>query len=183
LLKRRRRALQERLVRDVYELRISALRASFADGSGAHALAVSAEVEQGAAMVAVRYKAVARGGLITRAATSVKQALESYDRAPVDMLGCVSEILHHSDDLDLSAWSLPPAREGVAYRHRLRQCQLVVVLDGQPSLETEATSRALKAGDVLSFCGGGEGYEVANATSEVVRLLALSRAFGWRLSI
>ena len=80
-----------------------------------------------------------------------------------------------SERLGLSIWELPAGQAAYPYHHHLTEEELVVVLEGRPSLRTPAGWRVLEAGEVVSFLRGGRGaHQLVNRTEETVRFLALS---------
>jgi uncharacterized cupin superfamily protein len=80
-----------------------------------------------------------------------------------------------SDRLGLSLWEVPPGEAAYPYHYHLGEEELVVVLDGQPSLRTPAGWRELREGEVVPFLRGeGGGHQLVNRTDETVRFLAFS---------
>ena len=78
-------------------------------------------------------------------------------------------------DLGLSLWELPPGQAAYPYHFHLVEEELVIVLDGRPSLRTPGGWRELEEGDVVSFLVGEEGaHQLVNRTDETVRFLAFS---------
>jgi uncharacterized cupin superfamily protein len=80
-----------------------------------------------------------------------------------------------SERIGASLWELPPGEAAYPYHYHLAEEELVVVLDGRPSLRTPDGWRDLDAGEVLSFSVGESGaHEIVNRTDQVVRFLAVS---------
>lgn len=80
-----------------------------------------------------------------------------------------------SERLGLSLWEVPPGEAAYPYHHHLGEEELIVVLDGQPSLRTPEGWRDLAEGDVVAFPRGEHGaHQLANRTEEIVRFLAFS---------
>lgn len=59
--------------------------------------------------------------------------------------------------LGLSLWELPPREAAYPYHHHLGEEELIVVLDGRPSLRTPEGWRELAAGEVVAFPRGERG--------------------------
>ena len=77
--------------------------------------------------------------------------------------------------LGLSLWSLPPGEAAYPYHYHLTEEELVVVLDGRPSLRTPDGWRDLAPGDVVPFLRGEQGgHQLVNRTDQAVRFLAFS---------
>jgi uncharacterized cupin superfamily protein len=80
-----------------------------------------------------------------------------------------------SERLGLSLWELPPGEAAFPYHYHLTEEELVVVLDGAPSLRTPAGWRELAQGEVVAFPRGEQGaHQFVNRTAETVRFLAFS---------
>lgn len=80
-----------------------------------------------------------------------------------------------SERLGLSVWEVPPDEAAYPYHHHLGEEELVVVLDGRPSLRTPNGWRELAPGEVVAFLRGeGGGHQLVNETDETVRFLAFS---------
>jgi uncharacterized cupin superfamily protein len=56
-----------------------------------------------------------------------------------------------SERLGLSLWELPPGQAAYPYHYHLAEEELVVVLDGAPSLRTPDGWRELEEGEVVPF--------------------------------
>jgi uncharacterized cupin superfamily protein len=80
-----------------------------------------------------------------------------------------------SERLGLSLWEVPPGEAAYPYHHHLAEEELVVVLEGQPSLRTPDGWRDLAEGEVVAFPRGEHGgHQLVNRTSTIVRFLAFS---------
>jgi len=75
----------------------------------------------------------------------------------------------------VSLWELPPGEAAYPYHWHLAEEEVLVVLDGAPSLRAPAGWRELDEGEVIAFPVGEEGaHQVVNRTGETVRFLAIS---------
>ena len=80
-----------------------------------------------------------------------------------------------SERLGASLWALPPGQAAYPYHWHYREEELIVVLEGTPSLRTPNGERRLERGEVVSFPTGEPGaHQVINDTGEEVRFLAFS---------
>jgi uncharacterized cupin superfamily protein len=80
-----------------------------------------------------------------------------------------------SERLGLSLWEVPPGEAAYPYHHHFGEEELVVVLDGRPSLRTPEGWRELGPGDVVPFLRGEAGaHQLVNDTTETVRFLCFS---------
>jgi uncharacterized cupin superfamily protein len=80
-----------------------------------------------------------------------------------------------SDRLGLSLWELPAGEAAYPYHFHLAEEELVLVLDGRPSLRTPEGWRELQKGEVVPFLRGEQGaHQLVNRTEETVRFLAFS---------
>ena len=77
--------------------------------------------------------------------------------------------------LGLSLWELPPGEAAYPNHFHLVDEELIIVLEGSPTLRTPQGWRELAAGDVESFPVGEAGaHQLVNWGSERVRFLAFS---------
>jgi uncharacterized cupin superfamily protein len=77
--------------------------------------------------------------------------------------------------LGLSLWEVPPGEAAYPYHHHLTEEELILVLDGTPSLRTPDGWRDLEPGEVVAFPRGEQGgHQLVNRTAETVRFLAFS---------
>lgn len=80
-----------------------------------------------------------------------------------------------SERLGLSLWALPPGEAAYPYHYHLGEEELVIVLEGRPSLRTADGWRDLDEGEVITFLRGEHGaHQLVNRTQEPVRFLAFS---------
>jgi uncharacterized cupin superfamily protein len=80
-----------------------------------------------------------------------------------------------SERLGLSLWEVPAGEAAYPYHHHFTDEELIVVLDGTPSLRTVDGVRELQAGEVVSFPRGERGaHQLINRSAETVRFLSLS---------
>jgi uncharacterized cupin superfamily protein len=80
-----------------------------------------------------------------------------------------------SERLGLSLWEIPPGEAAYPYHYHLTEEELVLILDGRPSLRTPDGWRDLQEGEVVSFLrGDGGGHQLVNRTGETVRFLSFS---------
>ncbi len=80
-----------------------------------------------------------------------------------------------SERLGLSLWEVPPGEAAYPYHHHLAEEELVVVLEGTPSLRTPEGWRDLGEGEVVAFLRGESGgHQIVNRTEQTVRFLAFS---------
>jgi len=75
----------------------------------------------------------------------------------------------------LSLWELPAGEAAYPYHFHYTEEELVVVLDGAPSLRTPDGWRELSEGEVVAFPRGEHGgHQLVNRTTGTVRFLAFS---------
>lgn len=80
-----------------------------------------------------------------------------------------------SERLGLSLWELPQGEAAYPYHFHLAEEELLVVLDGRPSLRSPDGWRELSPGEVVAFLRGEQGaHQLVNRTQEPVRFLAFS---------
>jgi uncharacterized cupin superfamily protein len=80
-----------------------------------------------------------------------------------------------SERLGLSLWELPAGEAAYPYHHHLAEEELILVLEGTPSLRTPQGWRDLQQGEVVPFVRGQHGaHQLVNGTEETVRFLAFS---------
>lgn len=80
-----------------------------------------------------------------------------------------------SERLGLSLWEVPAGETAYPYHWHLGEEELLVVLQGRPSLRTPQGWRDLTQGEVVAFPRGEHGaHQIANRTQESVRFLAFS---------
>jgi uncharacterized cupin superfamily protein len=80
-----------------------------------------------------------------------------------------------SERLGLSLWEVPPGEAAYPYHFHYTEEELVLVLDGAPSLRTPDGWRELSQGEVVAFPRGERGgHQLVNRTTETVRFLSFS---------
>jgi uncharacterized cupin superfamily protein len=80
-----------------------------------------------------------------------------------------------SERLGLSLWELPPGHAAYPYHYHLSEEELVIVLEGRPSLRTPEGWSELAEGQVVSSLRGeGGGHRLVDRSEETMRLLAIS---------
>ena len=80
-----------------------------------------------------------------------------------------------TERLGVSLWEVPPGEAAYPYHLHLAEEELIVVLEGSPSLRTPDGWRRLERGDVVSFPRGERGaHQLVNHGDEPVRFLAMS---------
>ncbi len=77
--------------------------------------------------------------------------------------------------LGVSLWELPPGQAAYPYHFHYVEEELLIVLEGAPSLRTPDGWRALAPGEVVSLPRGATGaHQLLNETAETVRFLSCS---------
>lgn len=80
-----------------------------------------------------------------------------------------------SKRIGMSLWELQPGEAAYPYHFHLTDEELLVVLDGEPSVRTPEGWHQLERGEVVSFHAGETGaHQMVNWTDELVRFLAFS---------
>jgi uncharacterized cupin superfamily protein len=80
-----------------------------------------------------------------------------------------------TEKVGLSLWEMPPGQAAYPYHWHVAEEEVVIVLEGAPSLRAPGGWSELRRGDVLSFPVGEEGaHQIVNRTDSIVRFLALS---------
>jgi uncharacterized cupin superfamily protein len=80
-----------------------------------------------------------------------------------------------SERLGLSLWEVPPGEAAYPYHHHLTEEELLLVLEGRPSLRTPQGWRDLAEGEIVAFLRGEDGgHQLMNRTSSTVRFLSFS---------
>jgi uncharacterized cupin superfamily protein len=77
--------------------------------------------------------------------------------------------------LGLSLWELPPGEAAYPYHFHLAEEEVLVVLEGTPTLRTGDGLRELEQGEVVAFLTGERGaHQLLNRTDRPIRFLAIS---------
>jgi uncharacterized cupin superfamily protein len=80
-----------------------------------------------------------------------------------------------TERLGVSVWEVLPGQAAYPYHYHLAEEELVIVLDGAPSLRTPDGWSELSAGEAVSLPRGPDGaHQLVNRTERVVRFLAVS---------
>jgi len=80
-----------------------------------------------------------------------------------------------SELVGASLWKLPPGEAAYPYHFHYSDEEIVIVLDGRPSLRTPEGIRQLEEGEAVRFPTGEEGaHQILNPTDREVRFLAVS---------
>lgn len=77
--------------------------------------------------------------------------------------------------LGASLFEVPPGEAAYPYHFHYADEEIVIVLDGVPTLRTPDGERRLELGEVVAFPLGEEGaHQIFNRSEETVRFLAIS---------
>ena len=77
----------------------------------------------------------------------------------------------------LSYWELDPGEAAYPYHAHLTEEEIIVILEGRPSLRTPEGWREVEQGEVLVFPTGERGaHQIVNNTDSIVRFLAFSNS-------
>jgi uncharacterized cupin superfamily protein len=77
--------------------------------------------------------------------------------------------------LGLSLFEVPPGEAAYPYHYHLTEEEVLIVLEGRPSMRTPDSWDELSPGEVLAFPRGGQGaHQLVNHGDETVRFLAVS---------
>jgi uncharacterized cupin superfamily protein len=80
-----------------------------------------------------------------------------------------------SERLGVSLWEVEPGEAAYPYHYHFTEEELVLVLDGTPSLRTPDGWRELEPGELVSFLRGEQGaHQLVNRSAGPVRFLAFS---------
>jgi uncharacterized cupin superfamily protein len=80
-----------------------------------------------------------------------------------------------AEQLGMSLWELPPGQAAYPYHWHFGEEELIVVLEGRPSVRTPEGWRELEEGEVLSFLTGeGGGHQLVNRGDARARFLSIS---------
>jgi uncharacterized cupin superfamily protein len=80
-----------------------------------------------------------------------------------------------AERLGLSLWELPAGEAAYPYHFHYTEEELLLVLEGRPSLRTPDGWRVLEEGEVVSFLRGEQGaHQLLNRTGQTVRFLSFS---------
>jgi uncharacterized cupin superfamily protein len=77
--------------------------------------------------------------------------------------------------LGVSLWEVEPGQAAYPYHAHLAEEELVIVLEGRPSLRTPEGWRDLQQGEVVTFLRGEQGaHQIVNRSDATTRFLAFS---------
>jgi uncharacterized cupin superfamily protein len=80
-----------------------------------------------------------------------------------------------TEAVGVSLWELPPGVAAYPYHFHYSDEEVVIVLDGRPTLRTPEGERLLERGEAVRFPVGEEGaHQIWNGGEETVRFLAVS---------
>lgn len=80
-----------------------------------------------------------------------------------------------AERLGMSLWEVPPGEAAYPYHFHYTEEELLLVLEGSPSLRTPLGWRELERGEVVSCLRGeGGGHQIVNRTEQTVRFLSIS---------
>jgi uncharacterized cupin superfamily protein len=84
-----------------------------------------------------------------------------------------------AERLGASLFELPPGETTFPYHFHFGNEELLLVIEGRPSLRTPDGWRELEAGEVVSFAVGERGaHQLVNRSDEPVRILLVSEMVG-----
>ncbi len=119
----------------------------------------------------------ARESVPQRGAPNIKQPSFDEDRDHDGFRARRARLGHQlsSERLGGSLWEVPPGEAAYPYHYHLVEEEMIVVLEGTPSLRTPSGWRDLEEGEVCSFRRGEQGsHQLVNRSDQTVRFLALS---------
>ena len=77
----------------------------------------------------------------------------------------------------LSYWEVDPGEAAYPYHAHLNEEEIIVILEGRPSLRTPEGWREVEQGEVLVFRTGEQGaHQIVNKTDSIVRFLSFSNS-------
>jgi uncharacterized cupin superfamily protein len=80
-----------------------------------------------------------------------------------------------TEGIGCSLWELPPGEAAYPYHFHYADEELLIVLQGRPTVRTPGGRRELAEGEVVWFPLGEEGaHQLVNESEDTVRFLALS---------
>ena len=80
-----------------------------------------------------------------------------------------------SELIGASLWQLPPGEAAYPYHFHYSDEEIVIVLEGRPSLRTPRGTRTIEEGEAVRFALGEAGaHQLFNPTGEPVTFLAIS---------
>lgn len=89
--------------------------------------------------------------------------------------GAYSKRLPRGTDIGASLYVLQPGTSTGNYHFHHGIEEMVILIEGRPTLRTPSGNRILEMGEVVHFAKGAEGaHQIINETNEVVRLVMVS---------
>lgn len=80
-----------------------------------------------------------------------------------------------SEKIGATIWDLDPGATAYKYHFHYGEEELLIVLEGTPTLRTPQGSRALEVGEVVSFPVGPDGaHQLINESDQPARFIAIS---------
>lgn len=80
-----------------------------------------------------------------------------------------------SERIGASLWQLPAGEAAYPYHFHYSDEEIVIVLEGRPSLRTPQGTRVLQPGEAVRFALGEDGaHQILNPTGQTVTFLAVS---------
>jgi uncharacterized cupin superfamily protein len=80
-----------------------------------------------------------------------------------------------TERIGLSLWEIPPGEKAYPYHFHLGEEEVLIVLEGAPTLRTPEGSRTLARGEVVRFPVGEKGaHQLSNEGRDEVRMIAVS---------
>ena len=80
-----------------------------------------------------------------------------------------------TERIGISQWVLPPGEAAYPYHFHLTEEELIVVIEGTPTLRTPEGTRELERGEVVHFPRGEAGaHQLVNATDATAAFLSIS---------
>jgi uncharacterized cupin superfamily protein len=111
------------------------------------------------------------------AMTNIKHANYQDREAPAGFRARRARIGYElgSELIGASLWQLPPGEAAYPYHFHYSDEEIVIVLEGRPSLRTPQGTRTMEEGEAVRFALGEEGaHQLSNPTGEPVTFLAIS---------
>jgi uncharacterized cupin superfamily protein len=89
--------------------------------------------------------------------------------------GAFSKVLPRGEDIGATLYVLKPGKTTGNYHFHHGIEEILILIEGQPTLRTPHGNRVLKIGEILHFKKGTEGaHQVINHTDKEVRLVMIS---------
>jgi uncharacterized cupin superfamily protein len=80
-----------------------------------------------------------------------------------------------TERIGISLWEIPPGQKAYPYHFHLAEEEVLVVLEGTPTLRSPQGSRRLDRGEVVRFPVGADGaHQLSNDAEDLVRLVSVS---------